>query len=181
MTASLARSQLIVYATPGGGIGEACGRFWNQAQASGIATSAQSYPPHCSLTGFFKSSGELVSDVEALLRAEVESLGTDGDHREVVLERRKTESWLGLSIHCSNWARLSQKFADECESLPIEPVRSKSDLHLSPAYGAGLSADEHLSLALGAFHGVDLWDVSWTIGLWAFERPRWRQLWAAEW
>ena len=75
----------------------------------------------------------------------------------------------------------ARTFATRCEQLPFDPMRVKSDLHLSLAYGLGYSEPEHLSLALEVFGGVDLAHASWRIGLWVVERGRWHLRSAAEW
>ena len=48
----MSRRELILYATPTGPLADACDRFFAAVESIG-PTVAQTYPPHCTLTGFF--------------------------------------------------------------------------------------------------------------------------------
>ncbi len=47
------RAQLILYAIPTGLLAEQCDRLFRMVRAI-APTTAQTYPPHCTLTGFFQ-------------------------------------------------------------------------------------------------------------------------------
>ncbi|MDG2026150.1 MAG: hypothetical protein P8J50_03515 [Acidimicrobiales bacterium] len=49
----MSRAELILYATPTGPLAEELDRLFAQF-AERAPTTAQTYPPHCTLTGFFQ-------------------------------------------------------------------------------------------------------------------------------
>ena len=171
----------IVYAMPGGAVGSAFKRYWEAVDSRQLATSAQQYPPHCSLTGFATIPIALLDEVDETLRVCVASTIGQGPVTHPLLERRRQEGWLGLYVSCPGWAVLAQAFADSCESLDFEAVRLKSEHHLSLAYGLAFAAEEHLAIAREVFDGVDLTDATWQIGFWTVEGGRWHLRRAVDW
>lgn len=163
----------IVYATPGGRIETSCRRLWDLLARRGIATTAQMYPPHCTLTGFFPCPEHLLDDVAARLAGAV-----PGEWEPPpVLDHLETDEWVGLTVSSPQWEALAVRFADGCAGLPIEAVRPKTNLHLSLAYGPEYVRHQHGHLVQHLFAAVDLGDADWTIGLWTLIGTDWSQVW----
>jgi len=141
-------AELILYATPCGELAERCRTFFLRASALG-ATTAQTYPPHCTLTGFFRR-GE--AHVGAIVDEVAETLVADGldafgrlDHTEVVVgDLERHEDWIGLTVESARLLALAERFAARHRALPdaaTDPIRLKSGLHLSLAYGEVVGPD----------------------------------------
>lgn len=150
-------SELILYATPTGQLADSCARYFKAATTLGDTT-AQSYPPHCTLTGFFHRPSELIPSINAAIS--VRSL------RDIeVIAVAHHDAWLGLELHSPKLFELTQRFI---AALPEptgdeDPLRPKDWLHLSLAYGVD-------DLAAYAVLADDLIDSSvaceWEIALW---------------
>jgi len=143
------RAELILYATPCGELGERCRTYFRRASSFG-PTTAQTYPPHCTLTGFFRRR---VGDVGGIVDEAVETLvgcGLDErgrlDRTEVAVngpERRGL--WVGLTVDSTRLLALAERFAVRHRARPgalDDPIRLKTDLHLSLAYGEVIGAED---------------------------------------
>lgn len=159
----MTRRELILYATPTGDLAAACARYFDAVVNIG-ATSAQHYPPHCTLSGFFRrqtpDAERAISEIGALL----EHAGPVPDGAVEIVELATRPSWIGLELRSSWLTDLTTDIATRVESPPgTDPLRPKEWLHLSLAYGIdGLAA--HAALA------TDLIDptaaAGWEVALW---------------
>ncbi len=166
MTASIERHELILYATPRGPLLDACDRYFARARALG-GTTAQTYPPHVTLTGFFRRStarrNELVGEIDVLLR----QWGAVPAHAVSVDALTVGQDWVGLAVS-SRWLReLAEEVAEhDVLGEDDDPLRLKDWLHLSLAYGdlGDRPIADYADLA------VELVDptlaVTWDVGLW---------------
>ena len=163
--AQAARRELILYATPNGELGRACERFFASVSTSGRATTAQTYPPHVTLTGFFRRSS---SEVERVI-AEAQSIIDAAPGGAVTVHPMQVRTdWLGLEI-TSDWlSEVARAFADQHRVEPgDDAIRLKDWLHLSLAYGtlpAGASVADYVEEATSTIK-VEA-PVTWSVGLW---------------
>ena len=130
------RRELIVYLTPGDHLGQQCATFFAQARDRFGPTTAQTYPPHVTLTGFFhRELGSAAAVVDTMQSAISEAGPVPGGAVEVV-GQRVSEEWVGLEIR-SAWAK--QVVETLVASAQLNPgddaLRPKDWLHLSLAYG----------------------------------------------
>ncbi|MCC6435291.1 MAG: hypothetical protein IT196_09705 [Acidimicrobiales bacterium] len=177
------RAQLILYAVPTGLLGEQCDRFFRMARAV-APTAAQTYPPHCSLTGFFHRPVHRVAESTDALALTFDRSGLDPAGRveacEVqLLGLRRHDGWLGLELASERLSAVAAAFALACaprRQPGDDALRLKDWLHLSLAYDTdGDTLDRHGALA----HAVvdDGLQCDWEIGLWR-RHPvdRWQRL-----
>jgi ubiquitin-associated SH3 domain-containing protein len=156
---------LILYATPEGKLADQCEQFFDLLRASGRSTTAQTYPPHVSLTGFFSRGKDAVErtigDVDA-------ALVTSTGGTVVVDELQETDEWVGLAISSDWFTEVAAIFAAQHRLAPgDDPVRLKDWLHLSLAYGdvpSGTSIGECAALARSII-STDA-PTSWSVALW---------------
>ena len=131
----MGRCELIFYATPTGPLADACDRFFAEASEIG-PTVAQTYPPHCTLTGFFRRTvarrDELVGEVQSL----IDTTGPVPAGVVIVDELRVDPRWIGLAL-TSPW--LKEVVAALVDGHRLDDgddaLRPKDWLHLSLAYG----------------------------------------------
>ncbi len=163
------RRQLIVYATPTGPLAEQVGRYFDAAAGLG-ATQAQTYPPHCTLTGFFWRRPEdlprIVSEF-ATVTASTTHVAPLGSVE--VVQLRCDDGWVGLELSSPWLIDFTSQFANMHHlGEGDDALRRKTWLHLSLAYGLESSTDIEPYQRLAN----DLIDVSaaveWQVGL--FER-----------
>ena len=152
---------LILYATPLGELAEQCDHYFERATARG-GTSAQTYPPHCTLTGFFRRTAARADEVAAWTQTFLdERRGAWSDLQVVRL--RSQHDWIGLELSSPQLEQLASDYGELQQVGPGEDaIRPKSWLHLSLAYGlADLRPYERL---------CDLVDptapASWELALW---------------
>lgn len=180
MTATDERHELIVYATPRGPLLEACERYFAEVSQRLGPTTAQTYPPHVTLTGFFHRTtarrDEMIAEVGDLLRR----WGAVPAHAVAIDGLTVSDEWIGLPVS-SRW--LIELTADLIGHHAIgdgdDPLRPKDWLHLSLAYG------DHGTRSLASYGtmAVAMVDpalsVTWDVGLWersdAPDRPRWQR------
>lgn len=167
---SNADHELILYLTPAGELGEQCHEFFRESGRRFGTTVAHTYPPHVTLTGFFRRStarrATVVTELHPLLAAaEITSDAVSVDRLHV------TEQWAGLEV-TSPWAKMLT--ADVMQAHVVlgdeDALRPKDWLHLSLAYGLrpGQMLREYVAMA------HDIIDpqapVSWKAGLWERDR-----------
>ena len=132
--------ELILYATPTGPLAAACDEYFAAASELG-PTVAQTYPPHCTLTGFFhRSPAEAEATIAALARLLADT-GPVPDGAVEVGGLTTSEGWVGLELRSEWLAKLIAAAVAEHDDL-----RPKDWLHLSLAYGVDDLA-EHAALA----------------------------------
>jgi ubiquitin-associated SH3 domain-containing protein len=159
-------SQFIVYACPIGNLAEQLDRYFQVSLETVGANSAHRYMPHCTLTGFFY---EVELSVSRYVDALSQSLAIAQPHRPASPITIRTlsfkEDWHGLELD-SDWLKaLVADFSNRVESLTRpDPIRLKSWLHLSLAYGFEPSHASQLKAL--AIDSVDLdADVAWELRL----------------
>ena len=165
------RRELILYATPEGALLESCEAYFDELRSTGRATTAQTYPPHVTLTGFFRRRAQSVDRVANEARAAIESTRPGTVHVSDVAER---DGWVGLEIDSRWFSTVAATFADHHELEPgDDTVRLKDWLHLSLAYGdrpPGTELAVCAALARDMIVGVS---SSWSIGLWERSDAGW--------
>lgn len=151
-----------MYATPTGPLADACTRFF--AEATSIEpTTAQTYPPHVTLTGFFHRTSPRADGVTAEVRELLADLGPVPDGAVTVEELRVEPGWIGLVI-TSPWLLdvVGRFVASHRLEGDDDPLRPKDWLHLSLAYGVD-DLDPYRRLA--ATFPADA-AAGWEVGLW---------------
>ena len=135
MLEGVTRRQLILYATPAGPLADACERYYSAASAIG-PTAAQTYPPHCTLTGFFHRSPHQADQVIAEMKALISDAGRVPDGAVGVEGPTVIEGWVGLELASPWLADLTARIV-ACHRLRPgdDALRPKNWLHLSLAYG----------------------------------------------
>ena len=172
---SESRTELILYATPTGLLGEWCDDFSNAVAAIG-PTLAQTYPMHCTLTGFFRRTASqrsrVVDAVEKLLAA----AGPVPLGAVEVVSLRQHDEWIGLELSSSWLLDLAARFATEHEIEPgDDPIRLKDWLHLSFAYGVD-DLTQYTSVASPLRRDPSQWPADvraavWEVALWERTGP----------
>ncbi|MEM7141845.1 MAG: 2'-5' RNA ligase family protein [Actinomycetota bacterium] len=167
----MSRAELILYATPTGPLADALvDRFAILAERS--PTTAQTYPPHCTLTGFFHRDHDAVDRIVA----EFADLDADvAPATAVTVDRlRVSDEWVGLEISSPWLLDVTERFlAGHVLAAGDDALRPKDWLHLSIAYGEG---DLTTAAALCADLDPDL-PSGWRVGLWERRQDgSWRDL-----
>lgn len=126
---------LILYATPTGGLARGIERFFDWANRFG-PTAAQDYPPHISLTGFFHRTQQRREDVLSQYRQWLTGLELEPNGPIVIEGLYSQADWLGITVS-SDW--LETVTADFAQHQDVEvgedELRLKTGLHISLAYG----------------------------------------------
>lgn len=146
--------ELILYATPTGPLADACAAYFDAVQS----TTAQTYPPHVTLTGFFHRRDR---------REPIDAASVVGEVPAGVVEIRRltcNEDWVGLEVDSPWLEAAAASFAQRMPPAAGEDdIRVKDWLHLSLAYGVpdlGVHADR-------ARQEIDVTQpVGWEVGLW---------------
>jgi hypothetical protein len=152
-------AELILYATPSGPLGDALDNLFRQVAERG-PTTAQDFPPHCTLTGFFRRD-----------HADIPRIAAEVDHATAttttgavdIVALHREPDWVGLEL-ASDWLHdLTARFVDaHVVGANDDPLRPKDWLHLSIGYGV-----DDLGAAMKATDGLDLTlPVGWEISLW---------------
>lgn len=168
----MTRAELILYATPTGPLADALDEQFHRISALG-PTTAQTYPPHCTLTGFFhRREAEIPRILAEVDRAVRESGPMPADAVDIIALRRSAD-WVGLELSSPWLIEATQRFIG-CHRIGPgdDPLRPKDWLHLSIAYGtddiAAAAAATELDLTL---------PVRWEVALWQrLAAGDWRRL-----
>jgi ubiquitin-associated SH3 domain-containing protein len=159
----MSRRELILYATPAGELGAACDRYYRAAAAIG-PTTAQAYPPHCTLTGFFHRAPWRSDQVIGEMATVIERAGDVPGDAVAVVELTTIDDWVGLLLESAWLADLTARIVAGHRLAPgDDPLRPKDRLHLSLAYGT-TGIEPYAELA------ADLVDpsmaVQWEVAVW---------------
>lgn len=160
--------ELIFYATPIGPLLETCDRYYRDAASFG-GTAAQTYPPHCTLTGFFHRDAARRDEAIADIVDVINTRGPSVPAADVeIVAVRHHEQWLGLELYAPKFIEVAHEFARRHGTADDEDeVRVKTWPHLSLAYGVDdLSS---YSETLRRYEDDDATDWScteWELGLW---------------
>ena len=132
-----ARRELIFYATPTGALAEECRAYFEWAECR--PTTAQTYPPHVTLTGFFHRTdegvGRAVNDVEGVLRRH----GHPPEGSVTVEELRIDTNWVGLVV-TSDW--LIDVTAEKAPAADAEALDTELQAILDEATAFEAQEDE---------------------------------------
>lgn len=168
--------ELILYATPEGPLAERCAALWAELAAAGRETAAQTYPPHVTLTGFFRRPPERVDDVVADVARGVGECSLDAV-ADVSMRPLCTEDWAGLEVRSPALHDLTATVVDaHLVASDEDALRIKDWLHLSLAYGDGVDVAALAPRCLEAVAGAPA--TGWTVGLWSRDEAGWRRLWS---
>ncbi len=159
-----ARRELILYATPTGELAEAIDRYFAEVDASLGSTTAQAYPPHCTLTGFFRRSHAGAEAAIAAMGHRLDAAGPLPDDAVEVVGLTATAQWVGLQLRSPWLLSLTADLAAEDRPEPgDEALRLKDWLHLSLAYGVD-DLDAHTALAKELVDPTR--PVGWEVAVW---------------
>lgn len=165
----MSRAELILYATPTGPLADALDEQFRRL-AELAPTTAQTYPPHCTLTGFFHRDEADIPRIVTEVERALDDAGPMPAGAVDIVSLRRSDEWVGLELSSSWLIATTQRFVDRHRVDPgDDPLRTKDWLHLSIAYGTG-----DLAAAAAA---TDL-DVALPVG---WEVALWQRLAAGEW
>ncbi|MEM9132934.1 MAG: 2'-5' RNA ligase family protein [Actinomycetota bacterium] len=167
------RLHLILYATPTGALAQQIEAFFAQVTTELGPTTAQSYPPHLTLTGFFHRRpadlGRVIDEATTVIER----------HRPVPTEAVRVtglvsrDDWVGLTVESALLEQATAEFVAEHALVDgDDALRPKDWLHLSLAYGVdaldpyGERAQELIDPAT---------DTGWELGLWERADGGWRR------
>lgn len=157
-------AELILYATPTGWLAERCTSYFAQAEAIG-PTTAQTYPPHCTLTGFFRRDPSRVPAVVAEATNVIDAHPQPAPDAVEIAALTMSDSWIGFEL-ISPWLDdVIAAFVAKHEIQPDEDlIRPKNWLHLSLAYGIDdLVPYQPDAVPLNEIVGRD---STWDVALW---------------
>lgn len=181
-------AELVLYAEPGGELGARCADLWAATSVADVSTTAQEYPPHVTLTGFFRRTpeqfdrvlGALIDALDATVPAGLDGVRWAGPVR---LELQANDEWMGLHVQAAWMDAVIAAFVGHAGTQPSGPgedaLRPKAWLHLSLAYGERLDAfagRDDLSAEFAGLAG----ERSWTVSLWERGDPGWARLAAVD-
>jgi ubiquitin-associated SH3 domain-containing protein len=129
--------ELIVYACPRGPLAALVRRYYERAGECCGTDEAHRYPPHCTLTGFFRDEAASIPIYIAALDSALQSARSCQPFPVMrVLSVDFTPNWHGLQLE-SDWLKaLVADFAVRVDSpTRADALRLKDWLHLSLAYG----------------------------------------------
>lgn len=165
--------ELILYAWPTGPLADAAARYFEVATERLGPTTAQTYPVHCTLTGFFRRHGARGDEVVAQLNSVLAAHGTPDD---VVVERLgRHDGWVGLELTSPGLLALIDLVVDaDVPTADEDALRPKDWLHVSLAYGV----DDVGPYAALAEEMVDPTAAAgWEVGFWErLPDGAWRRL-----
>jgi ubiquitin-associated SH3 domain-containing protein len=163
-----ARRELILYAVPTGPLAGAIDRYFAALRGDPAPTTAQTYPPHCTLTGFFRRDDQGASNAIDRMGRAIDQAGPVPDDAVDIVGLTADERWVGLELRSTWLADLAATAAARHQEGPgDDPIRLKDWLHLSLAYGLD-DLTTHAALALDSIDPT--LDAGWEVALW--ERHR---------
>ncbi len=166
----MTRRELILYATPVGPLAEAIEAYFGAVEP----TTANDYPPHCTLTGFFHRRPARANEIADEVRNLVASTGPVPEDGVVVRDLHLDADWVGLELHSPFCEEFTARFVAEHQSDPTDDaLRPKDWLHLSLAYGV----DDLTTHAATASEVIDpALPCTWEIALWERSGAAWTRL-----
>ena len=161
--------ELILYATPTGPLAQAVAAYYEQVDAELGTTVAQTYPPHCTLTGFFRRDDDGATAAIEQIGGQVAEAGPVPSGAVEVVALTTSDRWVGLELRSPWLIEFTESVSARHRPGPDDDaLRLKDWLHLSLAYGdpdgdpIDLSAHARLATELvdpGA-------EVGWEVALW---------------
>ncbi len=165
--------ELILYACPTGPLADDLEAFFAEATSRLGPTTAQTYPVHCTLTGFFRRRGERADAALRRLGEVIDEVGPPPEGSVTVDRLGVHDGWVGLELS-SPWLLdlIDVVVAADDVIGDEDALRPKDWLHVSLAYGVGDVAPyaelarEAVDPARPAAWNVNLWERnmngSWT-------------------
>lgn len=166
-------TEFILYACPLGELYKQLKHFYAVSRKKVGRNSAHDYMPHCTLTGFFRD--DPIAAV-GYIHTFVMTVGHLWDDRPDPSLRitglTSRPDWIGLDIESPWLEAIAQTFAYISDTpTRTEPIRPKSGLHLSLAYG--FPPDQHAPLQDLAHQLVDPpAPGSWELRLYQRDAPK---------
>lgn len=142
--------KFVVYACPIGELADQLASYFSKSRLSCGSNTAHQYMPHCTLTGFFEDATSSVPQyTRALERSLKRYRRSQPDPPLTVIDLEFRPNWHGLRLSSEWLNELILDFVCTATSPARKsPLRPKSWLHLSLAYGfAADQADILQSLA----------------------------------
>jgi hypothetical protein len=165
-------TDLIVYATPSGPLGEQINDYLTQTRERFGANTAHQYPAHCTLTGFFHDVPRAIPEyLAALAKATAEMVARTPV--PVDIERIRLDGgWYGLELRSPWLIDLAAAFKRHAPNIARpDEVRLKDWLHLSLAYGF---EEQHAIELASAASSIDIAsEVHWEVALWQRDGSVW--------
>lgn len=158
----MTRAELILYATTTGPLAQALAQVYERISHV-EATTAQDYPPHCTLTGFFHRDPLEIERINEELQAALEDGGPMPPNAVEVAALHRRADWVGLELRSAWLTQVTEQFvARHVLGDGDEPLRPKGWLHLSIAYGNG----EHDHAVQATQYFDELLPATWEVALW---------------
>lgn len=169
-------AEIILYATPTGRLAAVCDAYFAAACRLG-ATTAQTYPPHCTLTGFFHRRRADLPRIADEVRAAVGEVVPVPAPAVDLVALHTGDDWVGLELRSQLFLDIAARFAQTHRRDDDEDaVRLKDWMHLSLAYGPVDDMRHYTRLATGLFDHMPP-RCEWEIALWEHRRDRsWHRL-----
>ena len=153
--------------------------------AAEAGTTAQEFPPHVTLTGFFHRRAADVPNVVAACTAAVDTAvpaGFDGVRcaGPVTVEFDTNDRFIGLQVAAPWLDHVVSAFVGDPSIQPRdggdEALRPKSWLHMSLSYGEQFDTAREQALVLAEpFRSITA-EREWTVALWRRDQPGWERL-----
>jgi hypothetical protein len=155
-------AELILYATPRGPLADALADVFDRI-AETRATTAQEYPPHCTLTGFFHRPTRDVSRIVDELKRSLLDVGTMPSNAVQIAEIHCRDDWVGLELQSPWLTHLTERFVHHhALRAGDDALRPKEWLHLSIAYG--IDDNRHAAREIEEVDFVK--EVQWDVAIW---------------
>jgi ubiquitin-associated SH3 domain-containing protein len=165
------RTELILYATPAGLLGEQIDRYLAESLDRYGANTAHRYPAHCTLTGFFRDDRDSIPGYLSALDTAFREVRRPSE-LPVTIERLRSDGpWYGLELTSPWLIELTAAFKRHAAPLATDEIRLKTWLHLSLAYG--FDPDDADGLASLARELDVAADVTWAVALWERDGTTW--------
>lgn len=174
--------ELIVYATPTGALAKQCDTYFDHLTGRGWLTTAQTYPPHVTLTGFFwRSTSTRLAVVESI-DAVIRDSGPIESADVAVKTIAHHDGWVGLEIESKRLTDLvAQIVAADVRTADEDAIRPKDWFHLSLAYGELMGGADLGDLANLAKVLIDpKAEAGWEIAVWQ-RQPNGQTVHGARW
>ena len=156
--------ELILYACPSGPLADDLDAYFSEVTSRFGPTTAQTYPVHCTLTGFFRRRGERADEVLAHLGEVLTDLGPPPSGAVTIERLGVHDGWVGLEL-TSPWLLelIDAVVAADVPHDDEDALRPKDWLHVSLAYGV----DDLVPYVEFARETLDLTGpVGWEVRLW---------------
>lgn len=155
-------AELILYATPAGPLADELAGVYELISRT-QPTTAQDYPPHCTLTGFFHRDADDIARIVTEIRDTLAAADPRPSDAVAVAALHQRSDWVGLEINSPWLAGVTEQFVRRHTlNDGDDPLRPKDWLHVSIGYGSG-----HGPHTIAATREFDhTLSATWDVGLW---------------